>query len=89
MKLCAALLALVSASVALAGEVQSTWKECPHKLKEQVIPPHRWEKVRPAPPEHRIELKIGLVQPNFAELERHLYEVRYVFRLLIVRCVLI
>lgn len=89
MKLSSALLALVSASVALAGEVQSRWKESPHKLKEQVIPPHRWQKVRPASPNHTIQLKIGLVQPNFAELERHLYEVRYVFPLLMVRYVLI
>ena len=49
-----------------------------HKLKERVPPPRGWTKAAAAPADHIIELRIALPQPNFAELERHLYEVRYV-----------
>ena len=47
-----------------------------HKEKETVPHPQGWSKSRPAPADHVIELRIALPQSNFAELERHLYEVR-------------
>ena len=47
-----------------------------HKVKETVPHPQGWSKSRPAPADHVIELRIALPQSNFAELERHLYEVR-------------
>ncbi|KAI0758086.1 tripeptidyl peptidase A [Fomes fomentarius] len=50
-------------------------KDCAHKVKESIQPPRGWTKSQPAPADHIIELRIGLPQPNFAELERHLYEV--------------
>lgn len=37
--------------------------------------PRRWENVAPAPGDHVLNLRIGLVQGNFQELERQLYEV--------------
>ncbi|OCH92966.1 tripeptidyl peptidase A [Obba rivulosa] len=50
-------------------------RECAHTVKESVRPPRGWSKVQPAPADHVIELRIGLPQPNFATLEKHLYEV--------------
>ncbi|KAI0340738.1 tripeptidyl peptidase A [Trametopsis cervina] len=50
-------------------------KGCIHKVKETIIPPPHWTKQAPAPPNAIIDLRIALPQPNFAELERHLYEV--------------
>ncbi|KAJ3711369.1 tripeptidyl peptidase A [Lentinula raphanica] len=47
----------------------------PYKVKESVFPPRDWKIHSPSPPEHNIELKIGLPQPNFHVLEKHLYEV--------------
>ncbi|KAI0682616.1 tripeptidyl peptidase A [Earliella scabrosa] len=62
-------LLLAAAAVALPA------KDCPHKVKESVPPPRGWTKSQPAPADHVIDLRIALPQPNFAELERHLYEV--------------
>ncbi|KZT67453.1 subtilisin-like protein [Daedalea quercina L-15889] len=50
-------------------------KDCEHNVKEAVTPPRGWSKVKPAPADHLIELRIGLPQPKFAELEQHLYEI--------------
>ncbi|KZT01406.1 tripeptidyl peptidase A [Laetiporus sulphureus 93-53] len=68
----------LSAWVALALGVliaAAPAKECPHKVKETVHPPHGWTNVRPAPANHIIELRIGLPQPNFSMLEQHLLEI--------------
>lgn len=46
-----------------------------HKVKETVFPPRGWVKHGVPPPNHNIELRIGLPQPNFYVLEQHLYEV--------------
>ncbi|KAH9939929.1 Pro-kumamolisin, activation domain-containing protein [Amylocystis lapponica] len=46
-----------------------------HKLKESILPPSGWTNVGPAHPEHGVELRIALPQPNFDELESHLYAV--------------
>ncbi|KAL0950239.1 hypothetical protein HGRIS_010224 [Hohenbuehelia grisea] len=46
-----------------------------HKLKERIVPPRGWTLHGPAPADHIIRLRIGLPQPNFPELERHLYAV--------------
>ena len=64
-------LALAALAVALPA------KDTAHKVKESILPPRGWTKSQSAPADHIIELRIGLPQPNFAELERHLYEVRY------------
>lgn len=44
-------------------------------MKEAVTPGPDWKIQEVAPSTHRIELKIGLPQPNFSVLEKHLYEV--------------
>ncbi|KAE9404803.1 subtilisin-like protein [Gymnopus androsaceus JB14] len=49
-------------------------RESPHQVKERVFSPRDWEIHSVAPSTHRIELKIGLPQPNFDILEKHLYE---------------
>lgn len=62
--------------IAFAGAaVWASPPEFTHKLKESVAPPRGWERHGSAPPDHIIKLRIGLPQPNFPELERHLYEV--------------
>lgn len=50
-------------------------KPCTPKVKEAVIPPHGWVKHSTPPPDHIIVLRIGLPQPDFHILEKHLYEV--------------
>jgi tripeptidyl-peptidase-1 len=47
----------------------------PSKVKEVVTPPRGWVKDIPAPPDHVIQLNIGLPQAGFSILEQHLYEV--------------
>ncbi|KAF8897766.1 tripeptidyl peptidase A [Infundibulicybe gibba] len=44
-------------------------------LPEFVSPPRGWVQHSAAPKDHNIELRIGLPQPNFPTLEKHLYEV--------------
>ena len=46
-----------------------------HLLKESVDIPRGWAEHSVPSPDHIISLHIGLPQPNFSELERHLYEV--------------
>ncbi|KAI0758073.1 tripeptidyl peptidase A [Fomes fomentarius] len=58
---------------ALAGAIPSS--DYVHKVKESIPQPQGWTKSKPAPANHIIELRIALPQSNFAELERHLYEV--------------
>jgi len=43
-------------------------------MKETHRVPHNWARVGKAPPEHEIELQIGLRQARFDELELHLFE---------------
>lgn len=50
-------------------------KDCAYNVKETIDVPHGWVKHSEAPADHRIVLKIGLPQPNFHVLEKHLYEV--------------
>lgn len=63
---------------ALGALVAAAPAEYTHKVKETVRAPRGFTALRPAPPGHIIELRIGLPQPNFAELEEHLYAVRCV-----------
>jgi|SRR4051812_31276740 len=46
-----------------------------YSIKESIEPPRGWAKHSQPHPDHKIVLRIGLPQPNFNELERHLYEV--------------
>ncbi|KAG6845432.1 hypothetical protein H0H87_009339 [Tephrocybe sp. NHM501043] len=47
----------------------------PPKVKESILPPRGWMKSGIPPADHNIVLRIGLPQPNFHLLEKHLYEV--------------
>ena len=44
-------------------------------VKEAVASPQGWIKYSAAPPDHVLQLSIGLSQPNFSVLEQHLYEI--------------
>ncbi|THH33479.1 hypothetical protein EUX98_g707 [Antrodiella citrinella] len=61
--------------VSLTNAAPGPAKPCVHKVKEDIPSPIGWVKGGPAPSDATIELRIALPQPNFAELERHLYEV--------------
>lgn len=50
-------------------------KECAYNVKERIEAPRGWVKHSKPRPDHRIVLRIGLPQPNFSQLEKHLYEV--------------
>ena len=55
-----------------ASPVRSTYA-----VKDRHYVPSRWSKVQRAPADHLINLQIGLKQSQFDELERHLYEGRW------------
>ncbi|VDB96608.1 unnamed protein product [Peniophora sp. CBMAI 1063] len=65
---------LTSSLVAVGALVAST-AASPYQLKERVSEPRNWIKQNPAPANHIVNLKFGLLQAGFDELERHLYEV--------------
>ncbi|EKG14081.1 Peptidase S8/S53 subtilisin/kexin/sedolisin [Macrophomina phaseolina MS6] len=46
-----------------------------YSVKDTFDAPASWSRIGPAPSDHVIHLHIGLKQGDFAELERHLYEV--------------
>ncbi|KAI1372962.1 tripeptidyl-peptidase 1 precursor [Hypoxylon crocopeplum] len=64
--------ALLAAQASLANPVRS---RTPYRVKDAHHVPRGWKRVRRAPADHVIDLQIGVKQSNFAELERHLYEV--------------
>ncbi|KAF8239071.1 subtilisin-like protein [Tricholoma matsutake] len=67
---------LLLALFAIPSNVRAIpWKPYAHKVKETIIPPIGWVKYSVPPPDHTIVLRIGLPQPNFHVLEKHLYEV--------------
>ncbi|KAL7626034.1 hypothetical protein AAE478_002803 [Parahypoxylon ruwenzoriense] len=70
--LTAAFSVLLVAQVVLANPVRS---RTPYRVKDAHHVPRGWKKLHRAPGEHVIDLQIGVKQGNFAELERHLYEV--------------
>ena len=45
------------------------------KVKEAVQVPRGWSKLGRAPASNTVSLRIALPQPNFEDLERHLYEI--------------
>lgn len=67
-----ALLALVAAVGTAAGSPLSV--RSPYAVKDSHHVPRQWSNVGAAPPNHIINLQIGLKQSQFDELERHLYE---------------
>ena len=72
----AALSAWLAAALAITSVAAIPSGDYKHKVKESVPPPRGWTKSTAAPADRIITLRIALPQSNFAELERHLYEVR-------------
>ncbi|KAK7696300.1 hypothetical protein QCA50_000954 [Cerrena zonata] len=70
MKLLSLYLTLLLGSLVHAAPSEST-----SNIKESIIAPRGWVKRAPAPSDYAIELRIALPQPDFDELERHLYEI--------------
>ena len=69
-------LLLLSLAFTVALVRAGHYKDIPHKIKESIEgPPRGWLRHGPAPPDHLLELKIGLPQPHFPILENHLWEV--------------
>ncbi|RDW92293.1 hypothetical protein BP5796_01687 [Coleophoma crateriformis] len=62
----------IFAQVVLGTPVRS---RSAYAVKETHSVPRRWAATGRAPLDHMLHLQIGLKQENFAELERHLYEV--------------
>ncbi|KAF7792844.1 hypothetical protein EIP86_003945 [Pleurotus ostreatoroseus] len=71
MKLVSACLALAFSALVKAIPSANTQFE----VKETIIPPRGWTRQGRAPADRLIELRIAMPQSNFAQLERHLYEV--------------
>ncbi|OTB02283.1 hypothetical protein M426DRAFT_322859 [Hypoxylon sp. CI-4A] len=65
--------ALLAVQAAVAKPVVS--RNTPYRVKDSHHVPRAWRRVKRAPGDHVIDLQIGVKQSNFAELERHLYEV--------------
>ena len=68
----------VCSLLSAAALVQAAPRSTAHKVKETINVPRGWTKREAAPSHRTIELRIALPQPNFATLEKHLYEVRFV-----------
>ena len=49
-------------------------RRSPLVVKDAINVPAVWSRVGSGPADHIIELRMGLKQANFDELERHLYE---------------
>jgi tripeptidyl-peptidase-1 len=62
-------------ALVIAGGVLAKDANCHFKLKETVPSPRGWVNHGIPKPDHNINLRIGLPQPNFGLLEQHLYEV--------------
>jgi hypothetical protein len=66
-------------SVLLLGDralalVAKRFPSSSYQLKEYHHVPRSWSRIGAAPPDHIINLRIGLAQSRFDELERSLYE---------------
>lgn len=70
------LLACVVASEAtFASPVKA---RSPYAVKDSHHVPTRWHRLDRAPADHVVNLQISLKQSQFGELERHLYEGKYI-----------
>ncbi|RFU35037.1 hypothetical protein B7463_g1305, partial [Scytalidium lignicola] len=65
---------VLAAQAIVATPIQA---RSPYDVKEVHPIPRKWTALDRAPAAHRLHMQIGLKQGNFAELERHLYEVSH------------
>ena len=63
--------ALAAVQAVIATPVRS---RTAYQVKERHFAPRKWQKLARAPSDHVIDLRIGVRQSNFDELERRLYE---------------
>lgn len=60
--------------MALQCAASSVKPRTPYKVKSNHPIPSQWQKLDRAPADHRLEMRIGLTQSRFNDLERELYE---------------
>jgi tripeptidyl-peptidase-1 len=75
MKLSTSILALTALLTPSLASLVNT--RSPYAVKGSHPVPPRWERLDRAHPDHPIELRIGLKQSEFDELERQLYESKF------------
>ena len=63
-------------SLALAYFAHAAPSEDTVRVKESIVTPRGWVQRGSPPANYLLELRVTLAQPNFEELERHLYEIR-------------
>lgn len=66
-----AVAALSTAQLVLGGSIKA---RSPYVVKETHFVPNQWTKIGIPHPDHMVDLKIGMKNNRFHELERHLYE---------------
>lgn len=67
-------LLLAAVSFACSASGKSVRSRTPYAVKDTHTLPSKWKEIGPASGAHKMELRIGLKQDQFHELERHLYE---------------
>ena len=67
--------ALLSLLCAVSSALAAPHKRGEYAVKDRHAAPAQWKQLARAPKEHVVEMRIGLKQHKFEELERQLYEV--------------
>jgi hypothetical protein len=67
-------LLLLLSSSALGLTIQKRFPASTYQVKESHFVPKSWARIGDAPADHTINLRIGLAQSRFDELEKSLYE---------------
>lgn len=65
---------LLAVAAACVGSVLAARPQLPYAVVESHGPPQRWRRLDPAPKDRMFQVKIGLKQAGFDELERVLYQ---------------
>ena len=60
--------------LALQSSAATIKSRTPYQVKSSHPIPQQWQKLDRAPEDHMMEMRIGLTQDKFTELERELYE---------------
>lgn len=71
----ASILLIATAAQAVFGKPLPIQSRTPHSIKGAHPVPRQWKRVARAPRDQMLSVQIGVKQSQFAELERHLYEV--------------
>lgn len=68
------LLLLAAGAASQLAQASPIRARSPYVLKESHNVPAKWSRLMPAPKNHMIELRIGVKQGDFDELENQLYQ---------------